>query len=101
MKRGRGVVPPPPPPLKASDGFEDAPGGAAPPHRPTTALLLLLLGRLLLLRHEVVTPFPEKTHNSRAADYFRLPFLVAFFLPPLLTAFLRFGMWGLTSLPSG
>jgi hypothetical protein len=28
--------------------------------------------------------------------------LVAFFfLPPFLTAFLRFGMWGLTSLPSG
>jgi hypothetical protein len=22
-------------------------------------------------------------------------------LPPFLTAFLRFGMWGLTSLPSG
>jgi len=27
--------------------------------------------------------------------------LVAFLLPPFLTAFLRFGMWGLTSLPSG
>jgi hypothetical protein len=45
----------------------------------------------------VVTSFrPGFTATSR---YFRLPFLVAFFfLPPFLTAFLRFGMWDLTSL---
>jgi hypothetical protein len=35
---------------------------------------------------------------TATARYFRLPFLVAFFLPPFLTAFLRFGMWDLTSL---
>lgn len=39
--------------------------------------------------------------RSDVMSYFRLPFLVAFFfLPPFLTAFLRFGMCGLTSLRS-
>jgi len=39
--------------------------------------------------------------NDVTLRYFRLPFLVAFFfLPPFLTAFLRFGMLGLTSLRS-
>jgi hypothetical protein len=76
-------------------------GGRHPPPHDYSTYFFFFLAAFFFFAIEVVTSFPERTHNSRAADYFRLPFLVAFFLPPFLTAFLRFGMWGLTSLPSG
>ena len=101
MKRGRGVSHPPPSSCSLAVASKSPGGRPPPPTARQQRYFFFFLAAFFFFAIEVVTPFPEKTHDSRAADYFRLPFLVAFFLPPFLTAFLRFGMWGLTSLPSG
>ena len=75
-----------------------SPGGRPPP--PTARLpryFFFFLAAFFFFAIRMSPPFAlGLTATSR---YFRLPFLVAFFLPPFLTAFLRFGMWDLTSPP--
>ena len=77
-----------------------SPGGRPPP--PTARqprYFFFFLAAFFFFAIEVVTSFPEESHHV-GASYRRLPFLVAFFLPPFLTAFLRLGMSDLTSLRS-
>jgi hypothetical protein len=71
-------------------------GGRHPPPHDYDTVFFFFLAAFFFFAIEVVTSF-RKTTSHR---YFRLPFLVAFFLPPFLTAFLRFGMSGFTSLRS-
>ena len=71
-------------------------GGRHPPPRDDDTYFFFFLAAFFFFAIEVVTSF-----RAEMIGYRRLPFLVAFFLPPFLTAFLRFGMWDLTSLPSG
>lgn len=71
--------------------------GRHPPpaqHRP---YFFFFLAAFFFFAIRIVTSFQGGL--TATARYFRLPFLVAFFLPPFLTAFLRFGMW--VSPPSG
>jgi hypothetical protein len=76
-----------------------SPGGRPPP--PTARqqrYFFFFLAAFFFFAIEIVTSFPRNPFHASPPHYFRLPFLVAFFLPPFLTAFLRFGMCGLTSL---
>jgi hypothetical protein len=63
-------------------------GGRHPPPRDDDTYFFFFLAAFFFFAIEVVTSF-----RPGMIRYRRLPFLVAFFfLPPFLTAFLRFGM---------
>ena len=71
-------------------------GGRHPPPHDYRSYFFFFLAAFFFFAIEVVTSF-----RLEMIGYRLLPFLVAFFfLPPFLTAFLRLGIWALTSLRS-